>query len=226
MSIFWKFAFTFLTKTVSKINVLKGQCHEIFYTFFNQINSTWAPYEHAKTVSRNFSLLQRYSSKPSGVCVVVDYAERWFSNFVIEYLRENKKGLRNYFCLFIRGPRSNLLSKKYGRKSRDTVPFNSQKYSMTLVRKIMRCEFLSNLWWWRRRSCRHPAGTCWLGAPPRAPCPPAAQSPWSPLGPQYLWSPRSPAGESIILPHRDKVWYETIEKTRPIRSCHRVLFLV
>ena len=99
----WEESGTSSCQKSSWLKDLKGQCHEILYTFFNQINSTWAPYDHAKTVSRNFSLLQRYSSKPSGVCVVVDYAERWFSNFVIEYLRENKKGLRNYFCLFIRG---------------------------------------------------------------------------------------------------------------------------
>ena len=38
----------------------KGQCHKIFDHFINLIDSTWAPYEQAKTVSRSFSYLQRY----------------------------------------------------------------------------------------------------------------------------------------------------------------------
>ena len=37
---------------------LKGQCHEIFAIF---LESTWAPYEAAKTVLRNFSFSQRYT---------------------------------------------------------------------------------------------------------------------------------------------------------------------
>ena len=35
---------------------LKGQCHEIFDSFFSFFkDSTWAPYEQAKTVSRTSS---------------------------------------------------------------------------------------------------------------------------------------------------------------------------
>ena len=41
---------------------LKGQCHEIFDHFFICLkDSTWAPYEQAKTVSRTFSFSRRYS---------------------------------------------------------------------------------------------------------------------------------------------------------------------
>ena len=39
---------------------LKGQCHEIFDDFFCLKDYTWVPYEQAKTVSRTFSLSQRY----------------------------------------------------------------------------------------------------------------------------------------------------------------------
>ena len=36
----------------SSNSVLKGQCHEIFDHFFGLKDSTWAPYEQAKTVSQ------------------------------------------------------------------------------------------------------------------------------------------------------------------------------
>ena len=36
---------------------LKGQCHEIFKTYFIKKNSTWVPHEQAKTVSRIFTEL-------------------------------------------------------------------------------------------------------------------------------------------------------------------------
>ena len=40
---------------------LKGQCHEIFNHFLGLEDSTWAPYEQAKTVLRNFFISRRYS---------------------------------------------------------------------------------------------------------------------------------------------------------------------
>ena len=36
---------------------LKGQCHKIIF-FFSLKDSTWAPYEQAKTVSRNFFIFR------------------------------------------------------------------------------------------------------------------------------------------------------------------------
>ena len=49
-----------------------------------------------------------------------DYADTRFSNFAIKYLLENEKARETvYACLYL--ARSNLLSKKNGQKSRDTV---------------------------------------------------------------------------------------------------------
>ena len=45
------------------MRTLKGQCHEIVDLFLLNRDSTWAPYEHAKMVSRK-----------TCVCVVNDYA--------------------------------------------------------------------------------------------------------------------------------------------------------
>ena len=42
--------------------VLKGQCHEIFDNFCLK-DSTWAPYEQTKTVSRTFSYSSKFNSK-------------------------------------------------------------------------------------------------------------------------------------------------------------------
>ena len=50
---------------------LKGQCHEISDHFLRLIDSTWAPYEQAKTVLWTFSFSRRYSRK---TCVC-DYAD-------------------------------------------------------------------------------------------------------------------------------------------------------
>ena len=57
--------------------VLKGTVSRDFRHFLFKKNSTWAPYEEAKTVSRNFSFSQRYSQKK---CVheVNDYADKLF----------------------------------------------------------------------------------------------------------------------------------------------------
>ena len=38
---------------------LKGQCHEMFDPFYKK-NSTWFPYEQAKTVSQKFSFSRIY----------------------------------------------------------------------------------------------------------------------------------------------------------------------
>ena len=57
-----------------KLKSLKRQCHEIFNTFFVNQNTTRAPYEQAKTVSRNFSFSRRYSRK-TRVPIVVDYVD-------------------------------------------------------------------------------------------------------------------------------------------------------
>ena len=46
---------------ISQCRFLKAQCHEIFKTFFCLKDSTWAPYEQAKTVSQTFQFSQRYS---------------------------------------------------------------------------------------------------------------------------------------------------------------------
>ena len=60
-------------------------------------------------------------------CVVVDYADRQFSNFAIEYTRKNDKSSRNHFHLLMRGPgaQGESVKQKNGQKSCDTVPFNS-----------------------------------------------------------------------------------------------------
>ena len=57
------------------------------------------------------------------VRVLVDYADTRFSNFVNEYLRENKK-VRETVLLFIWGP-GRILSNEGGQKSRDTVPLTN-----------------------------------------------------------------------------------------------------
>ena len=62
-----------------------------------------------------------YLKKNSSVRVVVDDADTRFSNFAIEYLRKNKKVAKPFLPVHM-GPRSNLLSQKNGKKSRDTVP--------------------------------------------------------------------------------------------------------
>ena len=60
-------AYTRLTKAVTwsqdhnwdlKLEALKGQCHETFHLFLSK-NSTWAPYEQAKTVVSAKSLTTR-----------------------------------------------------------------------------------------------------------------------------------------------------------------------
>ena len=53
---------------------LKGECLEIFDHFFGLKDSTWAPYEQAKTFSRTFSISRRYSQKTCGH-EVDDYAD-------------------------------------------------------------------------------------------------------------------------------------------------------
>ena len=62
---------------------LKGQCHEIWLStpVFGQTNSSWTPYEQAKTVSRNCSIFVKLFAK--NMCfrwlhwhgVVVDYED-------------------------------------------------------------------------------------------------------------------------------------------------------
>ena len=53
---------------------LKGEFLEIFDHFFGLKDSTWAPYEQAKTFSRTFSISRRYSQKTCGH-EVDDYAD-------------------------------------------------------------------------------------------------------------------------------------------------------
>ena len=53
---------------------LKGECLEIFDHFFGLKDSTWAPYEQAKTFSRTFSISRRNSQKTCGH-EVDDYAD-------------------------------------------------------------------------------------------------------------------------------------------------------
>ena len=38
------------------------------------------------------------SKEKSGVCVVVDYTDTWFSNFAIKYLHENEKFRETVFA--------------------------------------------------------------------------------------------------------------------------------
>ena len=60
---------------------LKGQSREIFDHFFGLKDSTWAPYEQAKTVSRNVSSSRRYLKAKFGngqsdfadTCIVVEH---------------------------------------------------------------------------------------------------------------------------------------------------------
>ena len=54
---------------------VKGTVSRDFWPiFFCLKDSTWVPYEQAKTVSRTFSFLQRYSRKPC-VSIVNNYAD-------------------------------------------------------------------------------------------------------------------------------------------------------
>ena len=55
------------------------------------------------------------------VLVVNDYVDTQFSKFAIEYLSENAKVRKTVLPVHI-GPRTNLLSKKNGQQSCDTVP--------------------------------------------------------------------------------------------------------
>ena len=60
-----------------------------------------------------------YRKKNSGVSIVVDYADTGFSNFAIEYLRENEKVRETVFaCSY---GTQNLLSQTNCQKSRETV---------------------------------------------------------------------------------------------------------
>ena len=63
------------------INHIQGQCHKIFDHFLGLKDSTWAPYEQAKTVSRNVSSSRRYLKAKFGngqsdfadTCIVVEH---------------------------------------------------------------------------------------------------------------------------------------------------------
>ena len=58
------------------------------------------------------------SKKNSGVCVFIDYADTGFSNFVIEYLRENEKFRETVFACAYEA-QVEFLAKKNGQKSRE-----------------------------------------------------------------------------------------------------------
>ena len=87
----------------------KGTVSRDFWPFFLLKDSTWAPYEQAKIVSWTFSFLRRYSRKicvrlvndyaETGVSVVNNYADTRFSNFAIEYLRENEKFCETFLSI-------------------------------------------------------------------------------------------------------------------------------
>ena len=101
--------------------LLKGQCHEIFDTFFGSKICTWALYEQAESVShflfvfaklfaKNVCLCnQRLSSHLHCVSVVNDYVDT-VSAFALEYHPKKLKSSQP-FLPFHMGPRSNLLGK-------------------------------------------------------------------------------------------------------------------
>ena len=74
------------------------------------------------TSNRNNLKILKSPSLLKKLCVrvVVDYADTRFSNFAIEYLRENEKFCETFLSIHM-GPRSNLYSPKNGQKSRDPV---------------------------------------------------------------------------------------------------------
>ena len=96
---------------------LKGTVSRDFWPFFCLKDSTWAPYEQAKTVSWTISFSQRYSRK-TGVCVVNDYADtvsvystttwtscRWLcwhtgNYFTLEKVKTDKKVTKNVIWYF------------------------------------------------------------------------------------------------------------------------------
>ena len=61
-----------------------------------------------------------YLKKELCVCTVVEYADMRISNFAIEYLCKTKMFAKPFWPVPM-GPRSNLLSKKNGKNSRDTT---------------------------------------------------------------------------------------------------------
>ena len=59
------------------------------------------------------------------VCVLVDYADTQFSNFAIEYLRENEKVHKTVFACSYGTQIEYFKQQKYCQKPRDTVPFKA-----------------------------------------------------------------------------------------------------
>ena len=47
----------------------------------------------------------RYLRLKFHVCVVIDYADTWLSNFKIEYIHENERVRETVLALFMWGPR-------------------------------------------------------------------------------------------------------------------------
>ena len=94
----------FQQKLSNCLIIINGQCHEIFDTFLLiKKNSTWAPYEQAKTVSRNFSFSQRCS----------------------------RKCAKSFFSVHM-GPRSNLFSTKWSKISCH-CPFNVERVQKPML---------------------------------------------------------------------------------------------
>ena len=77
-----------------------------------------------------------YIKKKSGVRVVVDYADTRFSKYAMEYLCENEKNRETVFAC---SNRSNMLSQKNCRKSRDTVPLMHRRIAIEKKRPAMCC---------------------------------------------------------------------------------------
>ena len=88
------------------------------------MHTFWVPDKQSKMVSLKNSFSQRYSRK-TWVRVVIDYTDTWFSIIVIEYLGKNDRVRETVLACSCGAQVESVEKIKRGRKSRDTVPFNS-----------------------------------------------------------------------------------------------------
>ena len=125
---------------ISQCRFLKAQCHEIFKTFFCLKDSTWAPYEQAKTVSQTFQFSQRYSiAKFKNRVFVYSRQQLRGHKFFRKYLQEKRKISQNRFCLFIWSrytnglPLFNLLQRKITLNRQSDIIFCFTLYLHSII---------------------------------------------------------------------------------------------
>ena len=77
-------------------NDLKGHCHEIFLPFFCLIDSTWAPHEQAKIISRTFFVFckdickKRVSALSTIIGRLAFIFKKYKFNFEFYFLKKKK----------------------------------------------------------------------------------------------------------------------------------------